>query len=87
MSKYQLIKIDWEDSRQPVSEWLYLEDYEKPSAVICQSIGWLIHDGKDVKAIAQNIGDADEKIQVSGVMQIPVCSIKKITEITSSFSD
>jgi len=80
--------LEWLDSRQPVSEWLYLDDYEKPSAVICQSVGWLIHDGKKVNAIDQNMGDIEDgqDIQIPGVMQMPTCSIRKIGDITSSLN-
>ena len=80
---YQLVQIEWEDSRQPISEWRYLADYVNPSVVSCLSAGWLINDGEFVKVLAQNLGDVDDKenAQVSGVMQIPASCVKKIVRL------
>ena len=80
---YPLVKIDWKDSRQPSSEWKWLEDFEPTGAVTCTSVGWLIHDDKDVKVLAQNLGDtSEENKQASGIIQIPACSVFKITPLT-----
>lgn len=72
MKKPRLVLIEWEDSAQPSSGWQFLEDFGKPEIVRCVSAGWLIHDGKRVKALAQNMGDVGEAShQVSGVIRIP----------------
>jgi hypothetical protein len=53
-------------------------------------VGWLIHDGKDVKALAPNmadIGDEEEDMQALGIIHIPAPAVKRIvalTEVTSS---
>ena len=74
----KLVYVEWLDSRQPISEWQFLDDYAETSAVKCKTVGWLISDG-EVYSIAQNIGDDEsEDKQVSGVMRIPRCAIKNI---------
>jgi hypothetical protein len=64
--------IEWEDSAQPVAAWQYLSDIDLPQVVRCQSVGFLIHDGKNVKALAPNVGElGTEHAQASGVIRIP----------------
>lgn len=69
----RLVIIEWEDSAQPIASWRYLSGFDQFEAVRCVSVGWLIHDGDDVKALAQNFGNLDDEnsAQVSGVIQIP----------------
>ena len=75
--------IEWEDSAQPTPGWTYLASFEAPAIIHCASVGWLIHDGSDVKALAPNMGDIEggDSIQVSGVIKIPSRSIVKIIEL------
>lgn len=66
----------------PISEWQYLRDYKPKSPISCTSTGFLIHDDEEVKVIAPNMGDTlNENIQASGIIHIPACAIKKITEL------
>lgn len=60
----------------------YLDDIETGQVVICASVGWLIHDGDDVKTLAPNIGAlAGNYPQVCGVMRIPACSIVQLLRL------
>jgi hypothetical protein len=79
----RLVMIEWVDSAQPTSSWQHLSDYKHKDAVKCVSVGFLLHDGEDVKGLAQNMGDVDkeENIQASGITHIPTCCIKKITNL------
>jgi hypothetical protein len=82
--KHPLVLIEWEDSTQPVSHWQHRDDIEV-AAVRIASVGWLVKDGKKVKALAPNIGGLDRKTspQCSGVIAIPtrcVIKIKKLEE-------
>jgi hypothetical protein len=79
----KLVKIDWVDSIQPNGEWQYLSEFKVLQPINCVSVGYLICNKKEVKALAQNIGDMDNKnnIQASGIIHIPTKSIKKIKEI------
>ncbi|MGF7211595.1 hypothetical protein GGE65_006212 [Skermanella aerolata] len=76
-----LVLVEWEDSTQPVSSWQWITSYKEPDIVTCASVGWLIHDGADVKALAPNLGHSDEQraVQVSGVIRIPTRCVTRIT--------
>ena len=80
--------IEWEDSRLPESNWIFLSTFTPGSTVRCVSAGWMIHDGQDMKVLAPNMGDInDEEVQISGVIRIPSRCILEITalnEISSS---
>ena len=78
-----LVLMEWEDSAQPIPGWAFLEDFDDFGIVRCRSVGWLIHDGEAVKALAQNMGNlsAEDSAQISGVIRIParcVVSIKPL---------
>ena len=83
MADCPLVLVEWEDSAQPVSSWSFLADFEADHAVLCTSVGWLIHDGEDVKALAPNMGGlrTNGSVQVSGVIRIPARCIVKVTPL------
>ena len=83
MSKCPLVMIEWVDSRQPEPGWRWLSDFKPSGPCDCASVGWLIHDGDDVKALAPNmadLGDGDD-MQASGVIQIPTPAIRRIVPL------
>ena len=89
-----LVFIEWEDSAQPVPNWSYLSDICETPAVTCVSVGWLVHNGTDVKALAPNMGHLNDErsMQVSGLIRIPARCIVNMVElaepaVTSSASD
>jgi hypothetical protein len=78
--------IEWEDSVQPHPAWEMLAEWKPCAPVRIASVGWLLKDGKKVKALAPNMGGIDEKttVQVSGVIHIPtrcVLSVKRLVEV------
>lgn len=79
----QLVMIEWEDSAQPMPEWTYLASFGAPTIVRVFSVGWLIHDGADVKALAPNIGNpgSENSAQISGVIRIPARCIVRVVEL------
>lgn len=83
MSKCPLVVIEWVDSRQPTADWQWLSKFEPAGACDCASVGWLIHDGDDVKALAPNMADLGDSgdMQVSGVIHIPVPAIRRIVPL------
>ena len=84
MKDCPLVMAEWEDSRRPESEWTHLSKFTPGDAVRCVSVGWMIHDGEEVKVLAPNmgdIGDEDVQVQVSGVIRIPARCILKITTL------
>ena len=75
--------IEWEDSRQPSAVWSRLAGFKPDGICKCISVGFLISDGKDYKALAPNMADieSEENLQVSGTIHIPARSITKITPL------
>lgn len=77
-----MVLIEWEDSAQPIPGWAFLTNCDTFEVTRCQSVGWLIHDGPDVKALAQNVGNPEDEdsAQVSGVIRIPArCIVSTVT--------
>ena len=68
-----LVLIEWEDSAQPIPNWSYLATFEAPGTIRCASVGWLIRDDAEMKALAPNMGAIDDEnsMQVSGIIPIP----------------
>ena len=82
MTTCPLVMIEWEDSAQPSPSWAFLANTKPSRAVRCVSVGWLIENGKKVKALAPNMGDLGESdVQVSGVIRIPARSVVKVTRL------
>ena len=78
----RLVLIEWEDSAQPAAAWMWLQGAKwEGGAVKCQSVGWLVYDGEDVKALAPNRGNMDGDVQVSGVIRIPTRCVTKIRRL------
>jgi len=71
-----LVMIEWVDSVRPIAPWQLIKDFEAPEPVKCFSVGWLISETRDVKALAPNIGSvADTFPQACGIIQITKRSI------------
>ncbi len=88
MDAVRLVLIEWEDSRQPEPGWERLSGFSSSGICDCVSVGFLIHDGEDYKALAPNMADikSEDNMQASGVINIPTRCVKEITlleEITS----
>lgn len=80
----RLVLIEWEDSTRPVPEWSWLANHTWEAVVKCRSVGWLVHDGADVKALAPNLGDEGDDMQVCGVIRIPARCITSIYDLNPS---
>lgn len=81
-----LVMIEWEDSAQPIPSWSYLASFEAPGTIRCVSVGWLIRDDDQMKALAPNMGAIDDEnsVQVSGVIQIPTRCVLHVTEMAEA---
>ena len=81
-----LVMIEWEDSAQPISSWSYLASFDPPGTIRCVSVGWLIRDDDQMKALAPNMGAIQDpaKLQVSGVIQIPSRCVIHVTPISET---
>lgn len=78
-----LVMVEWEDSAQPIPNWSYLASFEAPGTIRCVSVGWLIRDDGQMKALAPNMGAIDDEnsMQVSGVIQIPTRCVLSVSPL------
>ena len=88
MSEPKLVIVEWEDSAQPLPGWRWFSEFEDYSVNLCRSVGWLVHGDRDVTALAANVSgmDADDSLQMSGLIRIPTRSIRRIEPISSSLA-
>lgn len=78
---YRLVLIEWEDSHGVSSAWEYITQC-KPSVVVCQSVGWLIYDGKECKVLVPHLTKSEHvKRQGCGDMTIPTAAVLKIVRL------
>jgi len=78
-----LVMVEWEDSAQPIAAWSYLASFDPPGIITCASVGWLIRDDDQMKAVAPNMGALGDEnsVQISGVIQIPTRCVRRITPL------
>ena len=91
MDRCSLVLIEWEDSAQPIPGWQHLSALDDFQAVRCVSVGWLVHDGDEVKALAPNMGEVNspERVQASGIIRIPtrcITAVRPLKEVRASSS-
>lgn len=73
----KLVLIEWLDSHHS-PRWT--TDPPSTEPLLCRSVGWLTHDGKDAKTLAPHITDEDTP-QRAGEMTIPTRAIVKIRRL------
>jgi len=80
-----LVLIEREDGPQPIASWQYLVEMEPPRIVKCRSVGWLVHDDANVKALAPNVGEMDtDHAQASGVIRIPTRCVTCVRKLRTA---
>ena len=86
MDTCPLVLIEWEDSVQPIPTWLPVAAYEHLEAIKCISVGWLICNTHEVKALAPNLADVTDPddVQASGVIRIPTSAVRRITQLVET---
>ena len=71
----RLVLIEWEDSHGFDGVWQPIDEGFEDTAMVCQSVGWLVVDGKHVKVVAPHLTGRG---QGAGVMTIPVRTVLRI---------
>lgn len=81
----KLVEVVWEDAHSGTSAQTWADYNEETQAVLhnailCNSVGYVLHDTKDRLVIASSINHDDdgEVNQVSGTMSIPRGMIRKV---------
>lgn len=80
---YRLVLIEWVDSYGCSSEWADLEGCN-PAPMVCRSVGWLIHDGKDCKVIVPHLSQHEHPNagqQGCGDMTIPTSAVLSVADV------
>jgi len=80
----KLVYIQWYDSQASQGGWRSTEDSICTKPLIIESIGWVLHEGKDSICIVSHRGgyvDNDDYKQANGDMTIPKCAIRKLKVI------
>ena len=53
------ILVEWLDSMQPVSAWMFLSDKPNLEVIQCVSVGWLVGETDEMLMLAPNLGDIE----------------------------
>jgi hypothetical protein len=79
VEKQPLVFVEWIDSHS-LAGWQNLDSLGEES-LTCRSVGWLIHDGEQVKVIAPHLSDGANPQQGNGIMMIPAKSVIRTVTI------
>jgi hypothetical protein len=83
-SDYRLVLIEWEDSHGCSSDWAYIAG-SKARVVICQSVGWLIHDDERCKLLVPHLTQSEHvKKQGCGDMTIPTAAVLRMVDLNEA---
>lgn len=82
---YPLVYVEWDDSFGVSSRWEAIpNDYPTPKSTMCQSVGWLVYDGKKYKVVVPHLtGPEGDTWSGCGDMTIPVGVIVRIIRLRS----
>ena len=69
--------VEWMDSAQPISAWMFLENKPSLETIQCVSVGWVVGETDEVLMLAPNLGDIESggSAQGSGFIRIPKSAV------------
>ncbi|MDA9090917.1 hypothetical protein N9J84_02300 [Porticoccaceae bacterium] len=73
------ILVEWIDSAQPISAWMFLENKPSLEIIQCVSVGWVVGETDEVLMLAPNLGDIESggAAQGSGFIRIPKSAVTR----------
>ena len=73
------ILVEWIDSAQPISAWMFLENKPSLEIIQCVSVGWVVGETEVVLMLAPNLGDIESggSGQASGFIRIPKSAVTR----------
>jgi hypothetical protein len=83
-NEMDLVLIEWVDSHGPVDGWRIIDNSIEPEPLICESVGWLLYNGKNCKKVLPHrAGYKSEGIdeQGRGELTIPTKAILAIKKL------
>jgi hypothetical protein len=83
------ILVEWADSAQPISAWMFLENKPSLEIIQCVSVGWVVGETDEVLMLAPNLGDIESggSAQASGFIRIPKSAVTRRVELMASNAD
>jgi len=77
------ILVEWIDSAQPISAWMFLENKPSLEIIQCVSVGWAVGETDAVLMLAPNLGDIESggSGQASGFIRIPKSALTRRVEL------
>ena len=71
--------VEWMDSAQPISAWMFLENKPSLETIQCVSVGWVVGETDEVLMLAPNLGDIESggSAQGSGFIRIPKSAVTR----------
>lgn len=77
------ILVEWLDSMQPVSAWMFLSDKPNLEVFQCVSAGWLVGETDEMLMLAPNLGNTESEGcgQASGFIRIPKLAVTRRVEL------
>ena len=77
------ILVEWIDSAQPISAWMFLENKPSLEIIQCVSVGWVVGETDEVLMLAPNLGDIESggSGQASGFIRIPKSAVTRRVEL------
>ncbi|MDB4308326.1 hypothetical protein N9919_00150 [Porticoccaceae bacterium] len=71
--------VEWMDSAQPISAWMFLEKKPRLETIQCVSVGWVVGETDEVLMLAPNLGDIESggSAQGSGFIRIPKSAVTR----------
>ena len=77
------ILVEWIDSAQPISAWMFLENKPSLEIIQCVSVGWAVGETDEVLMLAPNLGDIESggSGQASGFIRIPKSAVTRRVEL------
>ncbi|MDB4000837.1 hypothetical protein N9451_00050 [bacterium] len=73
------ILVEWIDSAQPISAWMFLKNKPSLEIIQCVSVGWVVGETDVVLMLAPNLGDIESggSGQASGFIRIPKSAVTR----------
>ena len=73
------ILVEWIDSAQPISAWMFLDNKPSLEIIQCVSVGWVVGETDVVLMLAPNLGDIESggAGQGSGFIRIPKSAVTR----------
>ena len=77
------ILVEWIDSAQPISAWMFLENKPSLEIIQCVSVGWAVGETDEVLMLAPNLGyiESGGSGQASGFIRIPKSAVTRRVEL------